>query len=262
MWPLQKVPQEICTHQAFCDLVEFYRSSRWGWGGRFQQHGALWTAQLPHSLFSLHSVLEPTAPPSQEQNQLFFVAFAPYLAFIYCSWGMIWGNMPSKLQSFLICSLCNYIYCSPKRISVIRTFLHLILSSPNKNGRSLSQTFWGRWGEDKAKGFLMAPKPSLPHGPTLPVSFVRFVLMPWALPSSSAQWLGLGLSGYVWSYLLFFLPSPKFHAITSRAWTPLHVFDRTILPSPFVAWEYSLHLLLYPKQLSHLSVAQCPECRL
>lgn len=141
MWPLQEVPQEISAHQAFCDFIEIYRSSRWGWGGRFPQHAALWTAQLPHSLFSLHSVLEPTGPPSQEQNQLFFVAFAPYLAFIYCSWGMIWGNLPSKLQSFLICSLCNYNRCSPKRNSDIRTFLHLILSSPNKNGRSLSQTF-------------------------------------------------------------------------------------------------------------------------
>lgn len=251
MWLLHNFPHEICPHQEFCDFIEFYRNNGWVWEGHSQQHAAFWTAQLPHSLFSSHSVLEPIDIPSQEQNQLFFLVLAPLLAFTFCWWGMVWGNLPLKPKNFSVCSLCNYMHYSPERNSDVSTILlQYSISSPSKNGRSHSNFL--RVSEEKAKltCFLMAP--NLVH-----------ILCPiftnaWALPSGSIEGLGLGLLVVILPPVFF--PSPQI--LPHLLWTPLHVFVRKIVPGPFVTWECSLHILLYPKQFPCLSVVQCPECRL
>lgn len=95
------------THHAQCDLFSrcsrnlsssilcFYKTLltlQGILGSYIQEHTAFCHHTGTHSLF-LHSVFRHIEPPSQEQNQLFFLDFAPWLAFLFCWQGIIWGDL-------------------------------------------------------------------------------------------------------------------------------------------------------------------------
>lgn len=71
-------------------------------GGQLQQHATFChhrAASFPLSPF--HSFLQLTEPPSQEENQLFSLAFARESAFIFYGWRLIWGHLTFQTKELL-----------------------------------------------------------------------------------------------------------------------------------------------------------------